>query len=73
MSGLMGSITGASNEFNELSAKDTIKGIKTAGNLYGRITEAELAKKEEMAKATKEETSIDSSQLVQEIQDEMEL
>ena len=47
MSGLVGSLTGASNEFNELGAKDTIKGIKTAGRLVARIAEAELAKKED--------------------------
>ena len=54
MRGLVGTLTGASNEFNELSVKDTIKGIKTAGRLYGRITEAELAKEEEKKQEKKE-------------------
>lgn len=72
MSGLVGSLTGASNEFNELGAKDTIKGIKTAGRIVARIAEAELAKKEDKLDNGKEET-IDPTLLVQEIKDEMEL
>ena len=70
MSGLVGSLTGASNAFNELGIKDTVKGIKTAGRVYGRIREAELAKKEEDL-ARKEET-VDPTLLAQEIKDEME-
>ena len=72
MRGLVGTLTGASNEFNELSVKDTIKCIKTAGRLYGRITEAELAKKEEEKQGKKEET-VNPTLLAQEIKDEMEL
>lgn len=72
MSGLVGSLTGASNEFNELGVKDTIRGIKTAGRLSARIAEAELAKKEDELDKGKEET-VDPTLLVQEIKDEMEL
>ena len=72
MSGLVGSLTGASNEFNELGTKDIVKGIKAAGRLYGRINEAELAKKEEEAKKPKKE-QVDPILLAQEIKDEMEL
>ena len=71
MSGLVGSLTGASNAFNELGIKDTVKGIKTAGRVYGRIREAELAKKEEDL-ARKEEETVDPTLLAQEIKDEIE-
>ena len=72
MSGLVGSLTGASNEFNELAIKDTIKGIRTARNVHERIKEAELVKEAEEANKPREE-GVNPTLLAKEIQDEMEL
>lgn len=72
MSGLVGSLTGASNEFNELAVKDTIKGIRTARNVHERIKEAELVKEAEEANKPREE-EVNPTLLAKEIQDEMEL
>ena len=42
MSGLVGSITAMSNEYNDLDQNNTIKGIKTANYLESKIRDAEL-------------------------------
>ena len=42
MSGLVGSITDASRTFNDIELNNTIKGIKTANYLNGKIQAAEL-------------------------------
>ena len=70
MSGLVGSITDVSRTFNELESNNTIKGIKTANYLNGKIQEAELeAKNKPKEEITQEE--INPEDLVKEIQDDM--
>ena len=72
MSGLVGSITKISKEFNgDFAIKDTIKGIKEAESLYNKIQEAELAKEVEKS-IVPDEPSVDSQALAQEIQAEMD-
>ena len=72
MSGLVGSITKISKEFNgDFPMNDTIKGIKAAGSLYNKIQEAELAKQVEDA-IVPDEQIVDSQALTQEIQAEMD-
>ena len=72
MSGLVGSITKISKEFNgDFPMNDTIKGIKAAGSLYNKIQEAELAKEVEES-IVPDEPSVDSQALAQEIQAEMD-
>ena len=72
MSGLVGSITKISKEFNgDFAINDTIKGIKEAERLYNKIQEAELAKEVEES-IVPDEPSVDSQALAQEIQAEMD-
>ena len=41
MSGIVGSITAISKEFNDLELPNTIRGIKMANFLYGKIKDAD--------------------------------
>ena len=70
MSGIVGSITAISKEFNYLELNNTIKGIKTANYLEGKIKDAELEKQTtQVQEKTTEE--IDPVKLVSDIQDDM--
>lgn len=69
MSGIVGSITKMSYEYNDLSINDKIKGIKTASYLKEKIEEAEIARKENKSK---EEEKIDTQNLAKEIREDME-
>lgn len=68
MSGLVGSITAISNEYNDLDGK--IKGIKTANYLDGKIREAEL---DRSTAETRQEPveELDTEKLAEKIQDDM--
>ena len=72
MSGIVGngSIREASKEFNDLALNDTIKGIKTANYLEGKIKDAELEKQTTQVQEKPEE-EIDPVKLVSDIQDDM--
>ena len=72
MSGIVGSgsIREASKEFNNLALNDTIKGIKTANYLEGKIKDAELEKQTTQVQEKPEE-EIDPVKLVSDIQDDM--
>lgn len=70
MSGLVGSITDASRTFNDIELNNTIKGIKTANYLNGKIQAAELDAKNKPEKE-KEEEQINPENLAKEIQDDM--
>ena len=71
MSGIVGSgsIREASKEFNDLALNNTIKGIKTANYLEGKIKDAELEKQTTQVQEKPEE--IDPVKLVSDIQDDM--
>ena len=70
MSGIVGSITAISREFNDLELNNTIKGIKMANYFEGKIKDAELEKQttQVQGKTTEE---IDPVKLVSDIQDDM--
>ena len=70
MSGIVGSIREASKEFNDLALNNTIKGIKTANYLEGKIKDAELEKQTTQVQEKPEE-EIDPVKLVLDIQDDM--
>ena len=70
MSGLVGSITDASRTFNDIELNNTIKGIKTANYLNGKIQAAELDAKNKPERK-KEEEQINPENLAKEIQDDM--
>ena len=70
MSGLVGSITAISNEYNDLDSKNTIKGIKTANYLEGKINEAEL-KRSTIKTIEEPEEELDTEKLAEKIQDDM--
>ena len=65
-----GSIREASKEFNDLALNNTIKGIKTANYLEGKIKDAELEKQTTQVQEKPEE-EIDPVKLVSDIQDDM--
>ena len=71
MSGIVGSgsIREASKEFNNLALNNTIKGIKTANYLEGKIKDAE--EKQTTQVQEKPEEEIDPAKLAAEIQDDM--
>ncbi len=70
MSGIVGSITAISREFNDLKLNNTIKGIKMANYFEGKIKDAELEKQTtQVQEKTTEE--IDPVKLVSDIQDDM--
>lgn len=71
MSGLVGSITDASRTFNDIELNNTIKGIKTANYLNGKIQAAELDAKNKPEKEKEEEEQINPENLAKEIQDDM--
>ena len=70
MSGIVGSITAISKEYNDLELNNTIKGIKTANYLEGKIKDAELEKQTTQVQEKPEE-EIDPVKLVSDIQDDM--
>ncbi len=70
MSGIVGSITAASKEFNDLDPNNTIKGIKTANYLDGKIKDAELEMQTTQAKEKPVE-EIDPAKLAKDIKDDM--
>lgn len=69
MSGLVGSITAISNEYNDLDG-NAIKSIKTANYLDGKIREAEL---DRSTAETRQEPveELDTEKLAEKIQDDM--
>ena len=70
MSGIVGSITAISREFNDLELNNTIKGIKMANYFEGKIKDAELEKQTTQVQEKPEE-EIDPVKLVSDIQDDM--
>lgn len=68
MSGIVGSITAISKEFNDLD-NNTIKGIKTANYLEGKIKDAEEKQTTQVQEKPAEE--IDPAKLVEDIKDDM--
>ncbi len=70
MSGIVGSITAISKEYNDLELNNTIKGIKTANYLEGKIKDAELEKQTTQVQEKPAE-EIDPVKLVSDIQDDM--
>lgn len=70
MSGIVGSITAISKEFNDLELNNTIKGIKTANYLEGKIKDAELEKQTTQVQEKPAE-EIDPVKIVSDIQDDM--
>ena len=70
MSGIVGSITACSKEINDLGMDNTIKGMKEASYLEGKIREAELNKHTEELKQEPVE-EVDAVRIVKEIQDDM--
>ena len=70
MSGLVGSITAMSNEYNDLDQNNTIKGIKTANYLESRIKDAELERSTDQTVEQPVE-ELDTEQLAEKIQDDM--
>ena len=70
MSGIVGSITAISKEFNDLELNNTIKGIKTANYLEGKIKDTELEKQTTQVQEKPAE-EIDPVKLVSDIQDDM--
>lgn len=70
MSGLVGSITAMSNEYNDLDQNNTIKGIKTANYLESKIRDAELERS--TAKTVEQPVEeLDAEKLAEKIQDDM--
>ena len=69
MSGIVGSITAISREFNDLELNNTIKGIKMANYFEGKIKDAE--EKQTTQVQEKPEEEIDPVKLVSDIQDDM--
>lgn len=70
MSGLVGSITASSREINDIDLNNTIKGIKTASYLEGKIREAELDKSTAKTVEVPAE-ELDTEKLAERIQDDM--
>ena len=70
MSGIVGSITAISKEYNDLELNNTIKGIKTANYLEGKIKDAELEKQTTQVQEKPAE-EIDPAKLVEDIKDDM--
>ena len=71
MSGLVGSITAISNEYNDLDQSNTIKGIKTANYLESKIRDAELERSTDNQIATEPVEELDAEKLAEKIQDDM--
>ena len=72
MSGLVGSITSASKEFNDIGTKSTIEGIKIANFLNGKIATAEKEKIDESLKNNYGQEKLATSDLVEGIIQDME-
>ena len=71
MSGLVGSITSASKEFNDIGTKSTIEGIKMANFIEGKIRNAEIAR-DEVSNEKDQALNLDTSDLVAGIEQDME-
>lgn len=71
MSGIVGSITAISKEFN-LELYNTIKGIRMANYFEGKIKDAELELKKQATQVQeKPAEEIDPAKLVEDIKDDM--
>ena len=70
MSGIVGSITAISREFNDLELNNTPKGIKMENYFEGKIKDAELEKQTTQVQEKPAE-EIDPVKLVSDIQDDM--
>lgn len=71
MSGMVGSITNASKEFNDIAMNNTIEGMKMANYVYSKTRQAEKDEKE-AKKNVDEKDKLDASSLVEGIQKDME-
>ena len=71
MSGIIGSITKASKEINNLSTDDTIKGIRLASSIEKKIKTA-IYEKEQQKNNEQKETSLDEKNIVEGIKKDME-
>lgn len=70
MSGIIGSITKASKEINNLSTGDTIKGIKLASSIEKKIKTAIYEKRQQKNNMQKE-TSLDEKTILEGIKQDM--
>ena len=71
MSGIIGSITKASKEINNLSTDDTIKGIRLASSIEKKIKTAIYEKKKQKNNVQKE-ISLDEKTILEGIKQDME-
>lgn len=71
MSGIIGSITKASKEINNLSTGDTIKGIRLARSIENNIKTAIYEKKKQKNNVQKE-ISLDEKTILEGIKQDME-
>lgn len=70
MSGIIGSITKASKEINNLSTGDTIKGIRLARSIENNIKTA-IYEKEQQKNNEQKETSLDEKTILEGIKQDM--
>lgn len=71
MSGLVGSITSASKEFNDIGANSIIEGIKMANFLNGKIATVEKERKQPPNELS-QENILETSNLAEDIRQDME-
>ena len=71
MSGLVGSITSASKEFNDIGANSIIEGIKMANFLNGKIATVEKERKQSKNELS-QENILETSNLAEDIRQDME-
>ena len=71
MSGLVGSITSASKEFNDIGANSIIEGIKMANFLNGKIATVEKERKQPQNELS-QENILETSNLAEDIRQDME-
>ena len=73
MSGLVGSITRISKEFNDIGTNSTVEGIKMANFIEGKIRNAEIARDDIINEQEQEqELNFDTANLVADIEKDME-
>ena len=71
MSGIIGSLTKASKEINNLNTDDTIKGIRLASSIEKKIKTAIYEKRQQRNNMQKE-TSLDEKTILEGIKQDME-
>lgn len=71
MSGLVGSITRISKEFNDIGTNSTVEGIKMANFIEGKIRNAEIAR-DDIINEQEQGLNFDTANLVADIEKDME-